>query len=388
MKQTYQDFELQGADPTGAIVSASFAAPLPAANARHEITIAVNHYNGFSNDRPPELYPDATDGIAVAVQGGNDVDLRVTTSPASASAAAPPAPAAPRNPNTTPVTGLERLVREPTGGPLFIATGLVIAVLLGALHALTPGHGKTLMAAYLVGSRGTPMRACALGGVITLTHTGSVIVLGIATVLLAGTVVPERIIVWTELVSGLAIVALGVALLRARLRSAKMAIGIVRRRTAHQNLALAGPPSAGVSTSEIPSPLLHEHEDGTVHAHGWFGEHGHTHALPQETSWKSLLLMGMGGGIIPCPDALAILLVAMAAGHILLGITIVLGFSVGLAAVLIALGLLLTTTRLLDRATNRWRWLDRAGPWLPVLSAVVIIVLGLVAFARAVPALR
>jgi ABC-type nickel/cobalt efflux system permease component RcnA len=387
MKTAYQDFELQGADPTGAMVNATFTIPFTAGDARHEITMLVNHYNGLSNDRPPELYPDASGGITATVQGNNDVDLRVTTAPAGV--AAPSTIVAPRRtPTTARISGLQRFVRDPAGGPLFIALGILIAVALGALHALTPGHGKTLMAAYLVGTRGTIARAVTLGSVITLTHTGSVIALGVATVVLAGTVVPERVILWTELASGIAIVLLGVALLRARLRVAHTASTVVRRRAARPALALAAA-SGGDMTPSSDAPALHwhEHEDGTVHAHGWFGDHTHTHTLPRDLSWRSLVLMGVSGGLIPCPDALAILLVAMAAGHILLGIVIVLGFSVGLAAVLMALGILLTTTRLLDRATRRWQWTERATPWLPAISAAVIVLLGVIACARAAPAI-
>ena len=351
----------------------------------------VNHYNAYSNDRPPELYPDASGGIAVTVQGGTDVDLRVTTAPADAAAPAATT-TAPGNPTTARVGGLQRLVRNPTGGPLFVLVGLVIAVALltavglGAAHALTPGHGKTLMAAYLIGSRGTIGRAVALGGIITLIHTGIVIALGVATVVLAGTVVPEHVILWTELVSGVAIIVLGLALLRTRLQAAQASSVVVRRRAARPALVLAGA-AAGDMTPPETAPRWHEHEDGTTHVHGWFGAQTHTHAPPQDLSWRSLTLMGVSGGIIPCPDALAILLVAMAAGHVLLGIVIVLGFSVGLAAVLIALGILLTMTRLLDRATSRWCWTERAAPWLPAVSAAIIVLLGLVALARAAPAL-
>lgn len=386
MKTTYQDYELQGADPTGAMVDAIFTIPFTAGDKQHEITMLANHYNAPGNGPPPEFYPDGSDGLAVTVQGGDDVDLRVIAAPTGATLArATITP--PRNPTTAPIGGLQRLVRDPEGGPLFIALGVIIALALGALHALTPGHGKTLMAAYLVGSRGTIARAAALGGVITLTHTGSVIALGVATVVLAGTVVPERVILWTELASGIAIVVLGVALLRARLRAAQLSSVVVRRRATRPALALATASGRDMSMRSAALPRWHEHEDGTVHAHGWFGDHTHMHAPPRDLSWKALVLMGVSGGIIPCPDALAILLVAMAAGHIVLGIVIVLGFSAGLAAVLIALGILLTTTHLLDRATRRWQWTERAAPWFPAVSAAIIILLGVVALARATPAL-
>ncbi len=146
MAATLQDFEVQAADPSGATVSAVYTLPFAPGAARHEITFLVNHYNAYSNYRPPELYPDAAEGLSIIVQGSNDVDLRVTTAPAGATNAAVAAPPA-QNPNTSRIARLLQVVRDPSGGPLFIAFGIVVAVALGALHALTPGHGKTLMAA-------------------------------------------------------------------------------------------------------------------------------------------------------------------------------------------------------------------------------------------------
>jgi nickel/cobalt exporter len=385
MKTAYEDFELQGADPTGAMVNATFTVAFPAAPDRHEIIVSVNHYNAYSNDRPPDLYPEGADGITVTEQGGDDGNLRLTAVSTGAATATTPM-RAPQRPTTARTGALQRFARDPTGGPFYVSLAIVVAIALGALHALTPGHGKTLMAAYLVGSRGTVGQACALGGVITLAHTGSVIALGVATVALAGTVVPERAILWIEFVSGGAIVLLGLALLRARLHSARVRTVAVRRRAARQPALTLATATAGSMVGDSGA-RWHEHTDGTVHAHGWFGAHAHTHAPPRDRSWRSLVLMGASGGIIPCPDALAILLVAMAAGHVLLGVAIVLGFSVGLATVLIAIGILLTATRLPDRATARWGWAGRVAPWLPAVSAAIVIVLGIGALMRAAPAL-
>lgn len=386
MRASFRDFALQGADPNGALVKASFRIATGSVTARRAVTLLVNHYNAFSNDRPPELYPDAAPGVNVVVQGGNDVDLRLLVAPAAGAASptlTPPVPPSARGPNTTRAAWLQRLVRAPANGPLYAALGMAVAVLLGALHALTPGHGKTMVAAYLVGSKGRVRDAVVLGGVVTLTHTGSVIVLGLLTLLFTHAVVPDRVIPWIECVSGALVAALGVSLLRARLRVALRMPARPRVHAASPAPALAGV-SAGVSSG------WHEHDDGTEHAHGFLGAHSHRHAAGDPTtrlSPRALILMGIGGGIVPCPDALAILLVAIAAGHLVLGLAIILGFSVGLAAVLIALGVAIAGTRLFERGPLRRATGSRAARWIAPASAAFVVLIGVATLARAVAAL-
>lgn len=362
MKTTLRDFTLQGADATGATVDAKFVAPFDGLSAPHEVTIAVEHYTHVEYGRPADLYPDAATPIGIIIQGGADVALRVTTTPGGA-VTPPITPPPPSNPNHRSVAALQRFVRVPVAGLSFTLTGLAVAMLLGALHALTPGHGKTLVAAYMIGSRGRIRDAVTLGGVVTLTHTGSVIAAGVVMLVGSHAFAPDRFLPWIELAGSLSIIGLGIALLPSRVSSARLS----GRRARSQ-------PSAALRIEEHEHE--HEHEDGTRHTHGWFGSASHVHPPLATHDLRSLLMLGVGGGIVPCPDALAILLIAVAAGHIITGLIIILGFSVGLAAVLTGLGILLTTVRITRLAPGRLIGAFGISRWLPVASAVMIVAIG------------
>jgi len=224
-----------------------------------------------------------------------------------------------------------------------VATVLV-AMLLGALHALGPGHGKAMVAAYLVGSRGTPSQAVVLGATVTATHTIGVYLLGAVTLVAAQYVLPERLYPALGVLSGLLVVAIGLSLLRARLRGL--------RRT--------GPPEHA-----------HDHEHGE-------GPGQHRHDGP--VGMRSLLALGVSGGLLPCPTALVVLLAAVSFHNVPLGMLLVAAFSVGLAAVLTAIGLAFV---LGQRALRRRQLLARAAGSavaraLPALSAAAITVAGAV----------
>src|SRR6185295_7428126 len=183
--------------------------------------------------------------------------------------------------------------------------GMFVAFGLGAVHALSPGHGKTIVAAYLVGARGTPKHAIFLGGMVTFTHTISVFFLGLTTLFLSQYVLPEKIYPVLGAVSGLSIVWIGTTLFFKRLRAAK------RGRVYHSN------------------PLIHDHGDGHVHSH-----------VPEgDISMASLIALGASGGLVPCPSALVLLLSSVALGRIGLGLTLLIAFSLGLALVLSGIGL-------------------------------------------------
>ncbi|HBY98125.1 MAG TPA: ABC transporter permease, partial [Chloroflexi bacterium] len=259
---------------------------------------------------------------------------------------------------------LDGLLRTPALTGQFFAAALLVALVLGALHALTPGHGKTIVAAYLIGSRGTVGHAAFLGGVVTLTHTGSVLLLGLVALLASRAIVPSRLTPLLELASGALIVVLGLQLLWRRLRT-------------------------GRSHPDHP-PHAHDHTDhrSRITHHGHLHEHDHHHHHipdPGEVTWRSLLGLGVSGGLVPCPDAIAILLIAVAIQRVLLGLLLILAFSAGLAAVLIAIGVALVTSKgLLARRFDRFAPLAQ---WLPVISAVVVTGLGIAVAARAVGAL-
>lgn len=198
-------------------------------------------------------------------------------------------------------------------------SGLALAFILGALHGLTPGHGKTIVGAYLVGSRGTVGQAILLGLVVTFTHTFSVILLGLACLLLFKNYLPPSAIPWIGVLSGLLIVALGLSLL----------------------------------TRKVPAFLHHHHGEDQDHSHSHSHDHAHGHHHhhhPETLSLGGLISLGITGGMVPCPEALAVLLSALALNKLAIGLLILFSFSAGLAAILVAIGVLMVTaTRLFEK---------------------------------------
>ena len=231
---------------------------------------------------------------------------------------------------------LTRYLYGPALSPWLLVVGLGLSALLGGLHALTPGHGKTLVAAYLIGSRGTAKHAVALGGIVTVTHTASVIAVGLLALLASQLILPGVLLAVLEVCAGLLVVALGVRLVRERWRL---------RGGAHHH--------------------QHDHD----HHH----EHDHQY-LSKVVKPSDLLAMGVSGGLVPCPEALGVMLVAIGLDRIALGLGLIVAFSLGLAAVLIAIGILLVRFRggleRLGKPANHWQRL------LPLVSAVIVTVLG------------
>lgn len=194
----------------------------------------------------------------------------------------------------------------------------------GALHALSPGHGKTLVGAYLAGTRGTPRHALFLGLTVTLTHTAGVVALGLAILLASRSFVPEKLYPWLSLISGATIVALGLTLLHSRLAPAR------GHHHHHDHDHDQTHDHAHAHANEIPH----------LHAHGG-RTHSHLPAGADRTAvtWRSLLALGVAGGLLPCPSALLASLGAVAIGKAGMGVVVGLAFSVGLAATLTAVGL-------------------------------------------------
>jgi nickel/cobalt exporter len=279
-----------------------------------------------------------------------------------------PEPAAPTPQQNANLERLLDLVRAKDLSLSFYAFALVIALALGALHALTPGHGKTVVAAYLVGSRGMIWHAIVLGSVVTLTHTGSVFLLGIITLAASQYILPTTIIPWLEVLSGLLILGLGLYLLWQRfhywLKSRTTAPVVVETRKYSLTPSSAPKKISGpVKVENLPADA-HHHGDGKVHSHN----------IPEALTWRSLIALGISGGLVPCPDAIAILLVAVAINRILLGLALIISFSLGLAVVLIVIGLLMVSSR---RLFDRFSFLDKAAPVLPMVSAIIVLLLGL-----------
>ena len=270
---------------------------------------------------------------------------------------------------------LEGFLRTPQISPLLFLASLLIALILGALHALSPGHGKTIVAAYLVGSQGKAYHAIVLGTIVTLTHTGSVFLLGLATLSLSQYIMPTQLFPMLELVSGLLIVALGVALLVPRL---KVWLG-ERRRLKEPAVAKKVEKSEKSTRLTIQQEIK---ESGAEHSHNPedFG------AIPLPTgvaelranplegiSWRSLIALGVSGGLVPCPDAIAILLIAITINRILFGLTLIVSFSLGLAVILIAIGIIMVQSK---QIFARLQWFSKASFIVPVISSLVVLALG------------
>jgi ABC-type nickel/cobalt efflux system permease component RcnA len=245
---------------------------------------------------------------------------------------------------------LSRLLHEREITPWMILVGIAAAFVLGAAHALTPGHGKTIVAAYLVGSRGTLKHAIFLGGMVTFTHTISVFALGLATLFLFHYVMPEKIVQVLGAISGLSIVAIGAWMVTKRLKA-------VRHQYQHEH------------------HLKHHHHDHE-HDHHHHGADGHTH-MPDEISWTGLTALGASGGLVPCESALVLLLGAIALRRVGLGLVLLISFSAGLSLVLMAIGAIVLFARNLlpDRKRSSTNPFFR---WLPVASSALVVILGLI----------
>ena len=243
---------------------------------------------------------------------------------------------------------------------------LGLALVFGMFHALTPGHGKTMVAAYLAGTRGSARHALILGGTVTITHTAGVFALGIVTLSLSQFIVPDQLYPWLNLASGVMVVAIGAFAIRDRLK---------------RWLRVARPRKA----AEVAHGHGHGHEHGheRAHDHGHGHGHGHSHAPPDDLSMRSLIGLGVSGGLLPCPSALVVLLSAIALHQLAFGLALILAFSLGLSAVISGIGLaVLYARKLFTRLPGDH---GRVVQVLPVASAVIITVLGLLLTARSLP---
>jgi nickel/cobalt transporter (NicO) family protein len=236
--------------------------------------------------------------------------------------------------------GFASLVGRSHLSALVILASIAAALFWGAAHALSPGHGKTIITAYLVGQRGTPRHAALLGLIVTITHTIGVFALGLVTLALSQFVVPDRLYPWLNLVSGALVVGIGASVLRARLRQRHL------------------------------------------HAHGHDHHHEHRHDSGTGPSARSLVAVGVSGGLLPCPSALVVLLAAISLHRVAFGLVLIVAFSAGLALTITGIGLVAVLAR------RTFRRLSFEGPLvrlLPAASALVILAAGLAMTVRAVP---
>jgi nickel/cobalt exporter len=235
--------------------------------------------------------------------------------------------------------GFAGLIAQEDLGIGVILVSLGLAFFWGAAHALSPGHGKAIVTAYLVGQRGTPRHAAALGLIVTATHTVGVFALGLVTLALSQFIVPEQLYPWIGLASGLLVIGVGASVLLAR----------IRHRRAHR----------------------HGHHHDHLHHHGG-GELG----------WRSLTAVGISGGLLPCPSALVVLLAAISLHRVALGLLLIVAFSAGLALSIAGIGLAAIFAK---RTFGRFGLQGRVIGLLPAISALVIVIAGAAMTARALP---
>ncbi len=339
----------------------------------------------------PTLAPPQQTEAAFSVSPGGAI-----ASTSGAGRAVPSVAAAPPSANShTPQDRFTQAIALRRLTPGIVLAGLLIAFVFGAFHALGPGHGKTMVAAYLVGSRGTAKHAVILGVIVTVTHTLGVFALGLLTLFASRYVVPERLYPILSTVSGLSVFGVGVWLLASRLRGSSAA-----HEHAHTHDHAHGPDEIHLHLSDDEAHALahaqgHAHTHGHDHAHdhshgdGLDADGGHSHGFGYHThsvpegpiTLRSLLALGISGGIVPCPSALVVLLSAIALHRVAYGLVLITSFSIGLASVLIVVGLMVVSTR---------HWFERfpvsAGilQRLPVASAAAITLIGIVLVVRAV----
>ncbi|GAB4197735.1 MAG: hypothetical protein Fur006_46670 [Coleofasciculaceae cyanobacterium] len=272
------------------------------------------------------------------------------------------------------------------GGAAWLFAGSVpIAIagafIWGAMHAMSPGHGKTIVGAYLVGSRATPQHALFLGLTATIAHTTGVFALGLVTLFASEYILPEQLYPWLSFLSGLIVVAIGLNLFINRLGSVQLLskLPFGHSHTGHHHHDHSHHHHHDHSHHHHHDHSHHHHHDHSHHHHEHEHSHGdHSHLPPgadgSPVTWQSLLALGISGGLLPCPSALVLLLSAIALGHIGFGLVLVLAFSLGLAGVLTGLGLLLVHAKRLFQKLPTQLQLVRV---LPAVSALCIALIGL-----------
>ncbi|HEX6789282.1 MAG TPA: sulfite exporter TauE/SafE family protein [Gaiellaceae bacterium] len=227
-------------------------------------------------------------------------------------------------------SGFTRLIGRSHLSVLVILASLAAALFWGAAHALSPGHGKTIVTAYLIGKRGSPKDAALLGAIVTITHTIGVFALGLVTLGLSQWIVPDRLYPWIDLVAGVMVVAIGITVLRSR------------------------------------------------YAHARAHHHGHEH---HHHTRKGLLAVGVSGGLLPCPSALVVLLAAISLHRLAFGLVLIVAFSIGLALSITGIGMAAVLAKKAFAKRSFDGLLIRA---LPAVSAAVILVAGAVMTVHAV----
>jgi nickel/cobalt exporter len=305
-----------------------------------------------ANTAPMSVRPTQTSGMKAATV--SPVSAPLETIPASAQQQVEMKP----NQQKTPRSYFTQLIATQNIGLGIALLAALIAAGLGALHALEPGHGKTIVAAYLIGTQGTGRHAVLLGTIVTVSHTAGVYLLGAVTLYAQKYILPEKLYPFLGVLSGILIAGMGFYLFLQRY---------------------------------VCGDLVHSHAHGVSHHYGGIfhspapegnppSEESRTAKTEQAaqpgktTSARQLLVLGITGGIVPCPAALVVLLSALALHRVVFGLFLIVAFSVGLASVLIGMGMVAVYAgRMMSRLTTESPLVQR---WLPLMSAAMITVLG------------
>jgi nickel/cobalt transporter (NicO) family protein len=261
----------------------------------------------------------------------------------------------------------------------------------GAVHAATPGHGKTIAAAYIVGARGRPIDALILGVFVTLSHVSGIVLVGVLASMGSAWLVPQRIEAWLALALGVLVIGLGAWMLWLQREVLALAMG-------EPPAPQAAP--AGSSYRAVGSSHEHAHPHGHHHQHGH--AHGsaapHQHAAGEDVGWHShgwgtyhshrldmvtddrpklaiLLALGIAGGILPDPAALAILLAALSSGKVMLGLATVVVFSLGFATTLVVVGVIAAKVgeKILEWLSSLWVARVQIATTLLILGMGVVL---------------
>jgi ABC-type nickel/cobalt efflux system permease component RcnA len=323
---------------------------------------ALTAYPADPTVAPPQDLRASVDwiaGVPLPTKDAKKVPPKIVPVPSAAPSpattrATSPVPPQPSAPGTV-VRGdfLSRLLHRGDIGLGLILLGMAVAFGLGCMHALSPGHGKTIVAAYLVGSRGTVKHAIFLGGMVTFTHTISVFFLGLTTLFLSQYVLPEKIFPVLGAISGLSIVWIGGMMLYKRAR---------RLRHSHPD-------------HHRDHDHHHDHDHDHHHDHD-HGTHTHSHVPEGDITLGSLMALGASGGLVPCPSALVLLLSSIALGRVGLGLLLLIAFSSGLAVVLMGIGVLVLYAKHFLPDSQKTA-AHPAFRIIPVLSAALIVCIGL-----------
>ena len=332
--------------------------------------------SAFERDQSDELRTYPQDMLSTPLdQRSARFSLQLGGRATSISATARPLGAAPND------SAFAALVALPSLDPPVVLLALATALALGALHALEPGHGKTVAAAYLIGTRATARHALLLGLTVTVMHTASVFILGVVTLFASRFILPEHLLPWLGLASGLIVIALGVRMVVSRLRTARAGSNV---------------------------PLMPQHHHAHPHGHDHTNDHGDDHhhhdhgphhlppaLVESKVTWRSVLAIGVSGGLLPCPAALVVLLSAVGLGRLGFGMLLIVAFSAGLALVLSSIGLaVLYGGRWLNHTGIGTRAIWRIGSfgWLarfvPALGGLLVIAAGGLLLYNALPLLR